>query len=117
MPFSKLIWVYGTLKRNYGNHHLIETCEFVGEAVTKPFYRLYKVSYFPGLVEDEKTGKSIQGELYRVTDPAIMRRLDALEGVPYLYRRESLKIEGVDDDVQGYIFNREIDNLEECSPC
>lgn len=113
---NSLVFCYGTLKRNYGNHRLLETSEFVGEVTTKPFYRLYNVGHFPGLIEDNQTGKAIQGELYRVTDPAVMARLDRLEGIPWLYRREYIKIEGVDEEVEGYIFNQDYSDLEECSP-
>jgi gamma-glutamylcyclotransferase (GGCT)/AIG2-like uncharacterized protein YtfP len=115
--FNKLVYVYGTLKSGFGNHRILETSEFVGEVTTKPFYRLYNVGHYPGLVEDAETGKAIQGELYRVTDPAVMQRLDRLEGIPWLYRREYLKIEGMEDDeVQGYIYNQDYSDLEECSP-
>jgi gamma-glutamylcyclotransferase (GGCT)/AIG2-like uncharacterized protein YtfP len=115
MEHKKLVFVYGTLKSGYHNNRLLEEEEFVGEAVTKPLYRLWDVGAFPGLTEDFENGKAIQGELWRVS-PECVVRLDRLEGTPYLYRREVLQIEGVTEEVQGYIFNRDYSRLEECSP-
>jgi gamma-glutamylcyclotransferase (GGCT)/AIG2-like uncharacterized protein YtfP len=114
---NQLVFVYGTLKRGHGNNRILTQggSEFVGEAVTKPLYRLWSVAYFPGLTEDFENGKAIQGELWRVKNQETMRRLDALEGVPFLYRREKIQIEGVDEEVLGYIYNQEID-CKECSP-
>lgn len=109
-----LVFTYGTLKKGYGNNRLLANEEFVGKATTKPLYRLYNLGAFPGLIEDEKTGKIIHGELWRISDKT-MRRLDLLEGHPNFYRREFLEIEGV-DGVQGYIFNGDIKHCEECSP-
>lgn len=110
-----LVFTYGTLKKNYYNHHLLETSEFIGNAVTKPFYRLYNLGSFPGLKEDKKNGKAIQGELYLVNDETL-KRLDRLEGTPYLYVRKDLQIENVSEQVQGYIFNQEVNDYDECSP-
>lgn len=110
-----LVFVYGSLKRNYYNHRLLETSEFIGEATTKPFYRLYNLGSFPGLKEDNENGKAIQGELYLVNDETL-KRLDRLEGTPHFYIRKDLQIENIDEQVQGYIFNQDVSWYDECSP-
>lgn len=110
-----LVFVYGTLKRGYYNNRLLEGQEFVGEAITEPKYRLYDLGSFPGLVEDNEKGKAIKGEVWRV-DEKVIPRLDMLEGTPHLYRREFIDIAGMDEKVQGYIFNRSLDGCDECSP-
>lgn len=79
------IFVYGTLKRGYGNHHLLETAEFVG------------CDQAPGIVYGghgapvaqpcaDGSERWIQGEVYHV-DEKTLQRLDALEGHPRAYRR------------------------------
>jgi hypothetical protein len=39
-----------------------------------------------------------------------------LEGHPHHYRREIIEIEGVEEEVSGYIYNYPVDNCKECSP-
>lgn len=112
---KNLIFVYGSLKSGHYNNRIIENEEFVSEATTKPLYRLWNLGSYPGLTIDTETGKAIKGELWRVS-PEAMVRLDRLEGVPTLYRREYIKIEGVKEEVQGYIFNRDVTSYKECSP-
>lgn len=109
-----LVFVYGTLKKGYYNNRLLDGQEFVSEATTKPKYRLYNLGSFPGLIEDNETGKAIKGEIWRVEE-RVIPRLDRLEGHPHFYRREFLEIDGV-DDVQGYIFNGSVREDAECSP-
>lgn len=111
-----LIFVYGTLKRGERNcQHFLKKEEYVRDAVTKPCYRLYDNGSYPLLLEDEETGKAIQGELWRVSARTIAS-LDRLEGVPYLYKREYLKIMDVDEPVQGYIYQDSVELFRECSP-
>lgn len=116
MSNAKLFcFVYGTLKAGKSNNHLLEKATFVREAVTKPIYRLWNVGRYPALTKDLINGKAIQGEIWEIT-PEILVRLDRLEGVPWLYVREVLEIEGAEEEIQGYIYNREYGHLQECSP-
>ena len=110
-----LAFCYGTLKKGYSNNRLLATSTFVREAVTEPLYRLWDVGWFPGLTEDSENGKAIQGEIWSI-DEQTLRRLDMLEGTPHLYRREFLKIQGMTEPVQGYIYNQSTSRLKECSP-
>jgi gamma-glutamylcyclotransferase (GGCT)/AIG2-like uncharacterized protein YtfP len=44
--------------------------------------RLYKVDWYPGLVEAATTGERVYGEVYALSDPPrTLRWLDAYEGV------------------------------------
>jgi len=90
-PRLALVFVYGSLKRGYWNYdrYLAATTgsEFLGEASTEPIYRLFTNGAFPYLVKDEANGYAVQGEIFAVDEPTLMR-LDRLEGVPGHYRRE-----------------------------
>lgn len=112
------IFVYGTLKKGYRNNVMLDGQRFVEEAVTQPAYKMYENGSFPMIVE-AKDGYSIRGEVWQVTD-ATMRRLDMLEGVPYLYDRGVIKMADLAPGVPyphkviGYLFQQELDGLTEC---
>lgn len=72
-----LVAVYGSLRKNLGNHRLLETSEYLGEFTTKPEYSLYSLGGFPGLKEKGTT--AVVMEVYSVT-PQVDLRLDMLEG-------------------------------------
>ena len=77
MERNILITVYGTLRKNNGNHRLIENADYKGTYTTEPIYNLYSLGGFPGLKEGGKT--SVVMEVYAVnTEEA--RRVDGLEG-------------------------------------
>ncbi len=83
------LFVYGTLKRGYGNHHYLTGSRFIGRAVTRERFALYADSV-PFLVKYPPVSR-VKGELYEV-DPATLRSVDALEGHPHVYRREKITV-------------------------
>lgn len=81
---SKYVFVYGTLKRGHPmGDWLNSASEFQGESVIVG--SLYNLGCFPGY----KNGLSglVYGEIFKVTDTEVLKRLDEYEGVPDLYRR------------------------------
>ena len=71
---SDLVFVYGTLKKGYGNHHLLKNAEFVGDATVKG------TLYVEGLPMYRSEGDGVvHGELYQV-DNVTLGALDMLEG-------------------------------------
>jgi len=72
-----LISVYGSLRKNLGNHGLLTNSIYLGEFKTEPVFSLYSLGGFPGLKEGGNT--SITMEVYEVT-PEQAVRVDALEG-------------------------------------
>uniref|UniRef100_K4AEW0 Gamma-glutamylcyclotransferase family protein n=1 Tax=Setaria italica TaxID=4555 RepID=K4AEW0_SETIT len=83
-----LVFTYGTLKRGFSNHPLLQElsqggdASFVGAAVTAPRLPLvcgpYRVPFLINLPGEG--GHRVAGELYAVT-PRGLARLDELEGV------------------------------------
>ena len=80
-----LVFVYGTLKRPYGNNHILRShsASFMGEAVTVDPWLMYS-SGIPFVVpvrseEDEAASAPIKGELWEVGTKCL-QRLDQLEG-------------------------------------
>lgn len=74
---GELVFVYGTLRVGASNHHRMRDAEWVRRGVVRG--RLYRVSWYPGLVPDE-AGVEIVGDVFRV-GPRLMRELDAFEGL------------------------------------
>ena len=85
---NKLVCVYGSLKRNFSNHKLLEGSEMVGEMVTEPVYAMYHLGGFPGIVRNGDG--HIHCEVYSV-DEHTFEGLDMLEGYPRLYNRELIE--------------------------
>lgn len=80
------IFVYGTLRRGFCNHHYLARAEFLGQAFTRDGFAMYVQAGIPSLVRHQP-GEVTHGELYRV-DAATLADLDALEEHPRVYRRE-----------------------------
>jgi gamma-glutamylaminecyclotransferase len=102
-----ILFVYGTLKRGLKSHHLLADQEFLGEVHTIPIYRIYHISWHPGLVHDEEHGLEVKGELWAVDDECLAK-LDEFEGIPDLFVREDIAIAHHFETIQAYFYNKPI---------
>lgn len=85
---QRLLAVYGTLKRGYGNHHLIvhKNLQFFGTAVTKdPAFTMFGGG-FPIVTEEPKHHVSV--ELFSFDNDHDIEMIDRLEGHPNWYVRK-----------------------------
>jgi gamma-glutamylcyclotransferase (GGCT)/AIG2-like uncharacterized protein YtfP len=90
---EELVFVYGTLRRGYGNHHLMQDgARLLDLACTVQAYALYALE-IPFAVKEQAVSP-LRGELYAV-GPECLARLDELEEHPQWYRRE--KVEAITD--------------------
>src|SRR3954464_1572629 len=71
------IFVYGSLKRGFRNHHLLETSRFIGPGTTRRDFDLLDLGYFPAMIKGG--GFAIRGEVFMV-DRRTLKSLDWLEG-------------------------------------
>jgi gamma-glutamylcyclotransferase (GGCT)/AIG2-like uncharacterized protein YtfP len=85
-----LIFVYGTLRKGHGNHHLLKDAHWYGVGRTEEQYALYLVSGYP-YVNGKESRYPIIGELYGVDD-ATLATLDRLEGHPRYYERREVAV-------------------------
>lgn len=105
-----MVFVYGTLKRQEPNHHVIDpekhTCpessgvsKFIGRARTENAFPLVIGTRYniPFLLDREGVGHSIHGEVYEV-DEKVLQKLDKLEDYPGFYDREVQKMRLLEDE-------------------
>lgn len=95
------IFVYGTLKRGFANHALMQGGTYIGEATTRLTYPMVVQGkhFSPVIIPEPGQGHRIKGEIWRVDD-AHLAKLDILEGVhlPTGYIREKIEVEMKDGD-------------------
>lgn len=77
---ERLFLVYGSLKKNFSNHPILEhpSVEFLGEVVTEPKFTMVSYGGFPAVIPGGET--AIKGEVYKVGSEEVVRRLNMLEG-------------------------------------
>ncbi len=89
---KQYLFVYGSLKKNLKNHHIIENkAKFLNSCKTEELMSLYRYKNydFPYLSRAPK--ECIYGELYEV-DNDLLKALDKFEDCPNFYVREKIKI-------------------------
>lgn len=86
------LFVYGTLKRGFGNNYLLSSGLFLTEATTFRKFTLYSPS-FPIAVgpKEDEWALPVRGEVWEVDDNTLSR-VDRLEGHPNWYQRKQIKL-------------------------
>jgi len=94
------VFVYGTLKRGFPNHHLICEGKFLG--IDFIYGKLLDLGSFPAVVEGKR---AIEGEIFEV-DENLIKRLDYLEGHPSFYQRKQTQTINSGEQVFYYEFQK-----------
>ena len=91
-PTGKVrLFVYGTLKRNYGNNHIIsKTGKYLGEGLLYG-YMMINCGAFPAICKEEIRSYKVYGEVWEI-DEETLARCDRLEGTPTHYQRVPIYI-------------------------
>ena len=86
----EFVFVYGTLKREFANHHLLVDSIYLGVSYTLRRFTLAMDKYhIPYMIDIANT--RIRGELYQV-DPSCLAKLDKFENVPKYYYRQKIVV-------------------------
>jgi len=87
------VFVYGSLKRGKKLSYFLKNAKFLGEAITCDKYPmiLSKSKWYPYLIEKKAKGYKIRGEVYEIS-PALLKKLDRLEEVPFYYYRKKIPV-------------------------
>jgi gamma-glutamylaminecyclotransferase len=83
------LFVYGTLKRGYGLHRVIQDCRFLGTANTVKPHALLDAGY-PVMTPLETGANVVRGEVYEVTSATLIKRLDDIESA---YDRKKIMVQ------------------------
>ena len=78
------VFVYGTLKKDHGNHGYLAGSKLIKQAYV-PGFTLINAESFPYAIQSRPSDFAI-GEVYEVDDETF-RALDGLEGYPSHYQR------------------------------
>ncbi len=95
-----IVAVYGSLKRGFYNHRLLERSRFMATGTVAGF-TMYSLGAFPMIVEG--TG-SVAVELYEV-DRQTLAALDRLEGFPSFYQRQIVTAQTDCCPVEAWIYH------------
>lgn len=96
------VFVYGTLKRGYGNHKLLGSSPFIGQGSIKGF-DIYDLGPYPAIQESEDPSAVVWGEVYEIND-AVLKALDQLEGEGFLYKRSVVTVDMNGAAVEAYVY-------------
>lgn len=108
-----LVFVYGTLKRGHVRHFALAGQRYLGEARTRPRYRMVNLGSYPALIEGGSS--AIAGELWEV-DASCLALLDEIESVAdSYYRRGPVALAPPHDDlfVEAYFYDADVSTLPE----
>jgi len=75
---KELYAVYGTLKKGFGNHRILNRNPLKTETIKG--FKMYSNGGFPMIVESENKNDEITIEIYQVSESETKYRLDRLEG-------------------------------------
>lgn len=97
------LFIYGSLKKGYSNHKVLEGAKFIKDYTTTYKYTLLNLGHFPGLYQNGVT--PITGEIWEVDD-AKLSKLDWFEGHPNHFERRKMvgELEGK-EDLWCYFYN------------
>jgi len=101
------LFCYGTLMTGQRRNFYLtrDGAQCLGTARTAPRYVLYHplMADYPCMVEDERRGVAVEGELWDVPDKYV-ESLDAVEGAPTLFQRRFITLED-GQEVQAYLMS------------
>lgn len=92
VPF---LFVYGTLKKGFGNNELLANSRYIAHGVTVDKYPMPiygAMQTVPWVIPAKGLGHHVSGDLYDVDSAKTWRLLDQLEGHPDFYRRAIIEV-------------------------
>jgi|GEM_PF-1061598 len=105
--FNEYLFVYGSLKKGFDNHKLLEKAtKRVGKATTIRKFGMFEDSFgnYPYLVP--KPISKIEGELYQINRKEILDKIDEFEGAPDYYQREKIRVKTHKGEKMAFVYIR-----------
>lgn len=104
-----IVAVYGSLKRGFYNHRIIESGSFLAEGVVTGF-DMFNMGMYPMVIPGKR---KIQVELFEVDVPTFAR-LDRLEGFPTFYGRQVVTAQTSYCPVEAWLYVGTKDKVQRC---
>lgn len=106
-----LLFVYGSLKKDFSNHHLLNKAGFIKTCKTKDKFTMLDFGEYPALIE--KPSYTIEGELYEIDDNDLktQKEIDELEEYPALYDKKIIQLDSDELAFMYYIKDNIINNI------
>jgi gamma-glutamylaminecyclotransferase len=107
------LFVYGTLRKGYGNSYLLANSELIGAAKTTNKYQMLIEGSIP-FVRFDVHNVEITGEVYKVSNETL-EEIDILEGHPTWYIRKTVPIVLLDScrEIEAWLyFNDTVDETK-----
>ncbi len=102
LKFPIRLFVYGTLKRGFGNNRYLKDCNFSKRA--SAYGILLDLGGYPGFLPCT-TGSVVGGEVWEIPNKEALDAIDGLEGHPHHYTRTKILIVGA-EEVWTYVYTR-----------
>ncbi len=105
--FSELLFVYGSLKKGFDNHNLLNKyAKRLGKAHTVKKFSMFEDSFgnYPYIVDVPHS--KIKGELYQINRAELMQRIDRFEGVPDYYVRKKIEVKSHHGVKRAFVYIR-----------
>jgi len=104
-PFSEMLFVYGSLKKGFDNHHLLSKyAKRIGKAITMSKIGMFEDSFgnYPYLIPVPQM--RIHGELYEIHRKEILEKLNRFEGYPDYYDRKKILVKTHRGTVRAFVY-------------
>ena len=105
--FSELLFVYGSLKKGFDNHNLLNKyAKRLGKAHTVKKFSMFEDSFgnYPYIVDVPHS--KIKGELYQINRAELMQRIDEFEGAPDYYERKKIEVKSHHGVKRAFVYIR-----------
>ena len=104
-PFREMLFVYGSLKKGFDNHHLLSKhAKRIGKAITVSKFGMFEDSFgnYPYLIPGSQM--RIHGELYEIQRKELLEKLDRFEGYPDYYERKKILVKTHRGTVRAFVY-------------
>jgi len=104
-PFREILFVYGSLKKGFDNHHLLSKyTKRIGKAITVSKFGMFEDSFgnYPYLIPVPQM--RIHGELYEIHRKELLEKIDRFEGYPDYYERKKILVKTHRGTVRAFVY-------------
>ncbi len=105
-PVRELLFVYGSLKKGFDNHNLLDKrfSKRMGKAKTVKKFGMFEDSFgnYPYLIDIPLA--KVEGELYEIHRQELLDKLDQFEGTPDYYMRKRIEVKSHHGTCRAFVY-------------